>query len=138
MGRFVRPETVTLHISDGDTLVVKKRLNTGERRAMFAAMATEGEDGDLKLNRLKVGIATILAFLVDWSLRDDEGKPVVIRDQPADIIMAILDALDTDSFKEILDAIEGHERTMAAEREQEKNARRGGTESPATSPSLVA
>lgn len=120
MGRFVRPETVTLKISQGDTLVVKKRLNTGERRAMFAAMAQQTDDGDLRLNRLKVGIATILAFLVDWSLRDDDGKPVVILNKSADDVTAILDALDTDSFKEILDAIETHERAMTAEREAEK------------------
>lgn len=137
MSRFVRPETAILNISDGDTLVVKKRLNAGERRQMFASMAEADGQGDVKLNRFKVGIATILAFLIDWSIRDDDGRPVVIRDKGADEVANILDALNPESFAEILQAIEGHERAMAEEREAEKKGPAGETVSSQTSPSLV-
>lgn len=141
MGRFVRPEILTVPISQGDTLVVKKRLNAGERRAMFAAMSdatASAASGALRLNHLQVGMATILAYLLDWSLRDDDGRPVVIRDQPRQVVEAALDALDPESFGEILKAIEDHEKAMTLEREAEKNARDGETGLPATSPSLVA
>jgi len=77
----------------------------------------------------------VTAFLVDWSLRDDTGKPVVIREQPIEVVEAALDALDPESFAEIKGAIEAHEIAMAAERAQEKNGQGGVIELPAISPS---
>ena len=41
-----------------------------------------------------------MAYLLDWTITND-GRPVVIRDQPADVVRAVLDALDYDSFMEI-------------------------------------
>lgn len=133
--RFIRPDTDTLTISQGDTLVVKRRLNAGERRQMFAEMYRESLDGRLRFNPVTTGISRVLAYLVDWSLKD-EGKPVVIRDQPTSVVAAALDGLDPDSFTEILAAIEAHEDRMTTAREQEKNGQDGATESSATSPSL--
>ena len=46
--RFVRPDVTVLHISEGDTLTVKRRLNAGEHRAMFARMYLAGVDGQLR------------------------------------------------------------------------------------------
>lgn len=135
MSRFVRPDTDTLSISQGDTLVVKRRLNAGERRAMFAAMYMETSDGALKVNPIKTGLSTILAFLLDWSFRDDAGKPVVIRDQPTDVVTAALDALEPESFEEVLRAVEAHETAMTAQREQAKNDQGGAKPWPAISPS---
>jgi hypothetical protein len=57
---------------------------------------------------------------VDWSLTDEAGKVVVIRDQPLAVLEAALDALDQASFAEIRQAIEAHETAMAQEREAEQ------------------
>lgn len=137
MSRFVPPDVRVLKISQGDSITVKRRLNAGEQRAAFAQMATPTAEGSLRVNPLEMGIAMVLAYLVDWTLTDN-GKLVVIRDQPPDVVRSALNALDPDSFTEIKDAIDAHDVEIRAERERLKNSPDGGTESPATSPSLVA
>lgn len=120
MSRFVRPETATLTISNSDTLTVKRRLSSGEQRAAFARMYLAGVDGTLKVNPLQTGVALITAYLVDWSLTDDDGHRVEIRGASIEELTAILDGLDPDSFTEIKDAVERHEAAMSAERLEKK------------------
>lgn len=120
MNRFVRPETAVLTISQGDTLTVKRRLNAGEQRAMFAQMYTAGVDGAMRANPMQSGVALVLAYLLDWSLVDESGKTVPIRDQPYATVKAALDALDPLSFAEVRQAIEQHDAAMDAERAEEK------------------
>lgn len=131
--RFVRPELRTIPISNGDSLTVRKRLTAGEQRAMFARMMATS-DGDT-VNRMSVGISTISAYLVDWTLRDDSGNLVPIADKSIADIEATVDALDIDSFREIREAIEKHVDEMQAEREREKQSPFGESESSPTSPS---
>lgn len=135
MSRFVRPDVAVLKISGGDTLTVKKRLNSGELRDMYARQYLQ-VDGRLRIDPFKQGITTVTAYLLDWSITDDDGNLVLIRDKSVDEVAAILDGLDPDDFHEILEAIEAHVDAMAAARELEKNARDGKTKSPATLPSL--
>ena len=137
MSRFVRPETTRLEISQGDWLLVKQRLSAGEQRQVFARMmkpfrpavldspkdqALGGRGPSdhpvLEIDPIQASLSTALAYLLDWSLVDDEGKPVVIRGQPLDVVTAALDALDLESFTEITQAIQAHEARMAAERAQ--------------------
>lgn len=136
MSRFVRPETLNLKLSDGDWLLVKRRLNSGEQRAAFARMYLAGIDGTLRVNPLQAGMARITAYLLDWSLTDDDGKPVVIREQPIDSVVAALDSLSPEDFAEVTGAIEKHEQAMAAESAEKKRIRAGEPTSAPTSPSL--
>jgi hypothetical protein len=117
MSRFVRPETVTLTISDGDTLTVKRRLNSGEERALFARMYTAGVNGQLKVNPFQTGIAIVTAYLLDWSLTDD-GKRVPIAELSVDELTRVLDGLDPTTYGEIRQAIEAHDNAVREEREQ--------------------
>jgi hypothetical protein len=133
--RFVRPDTTTLKISQGDTLTVKRRLTSGEQRAMYARMYLAGADGSLKVNPLETGIALIAAYLLDWSLTDEDGRLVVIRDQPLETVLAALNMLGQESFTEILKAIQAHEAAMLAERAEEKKLTGGSPVVVATSPS---
>lgn len=136
MSRFVRPEVKVLKLSNGDTLTVKRHLNSGEQRDAFAAMATASEDGNLlRVNRLKVGRAMILAYLLDWSFTDDDGKLVEIRDMGPDVIGAAVDDLWPDDFDEVREEIEKHDGESRAERERRKNGSDGETKLSATSPS---
>lgn len=134
MSRFQKPEVSILKISDGDTLTVRRRLNAGETRAALAQMTTPGEDGTLRLDTLRHGLATMVAYLVDWSLTDDDGQVVVIRDQPIEIVTAALDALDTDSYEEVRDALLSHDVAVRKESEQAKKDRAGANGSSAISP----
>jgi len=137
MSRFVKPETKILRISGGDTLTVKRRLNSGEKRAAFARMSESTPSGELRVNRLQVGVAMIVSYLMDWSLTDDNGVVVQIREQPPEVVTAALDALDDESYAEIRDAIELHDAETRTAREQEKNGLDGANGSSAISPSPV-
>jgi hypothetical protein len=119
MSRFVKGDTVRLQISRGDWLLVKKELNAGEERDMFALTATartfkHGDRIELRIDRL--GLATLVQYLVDWSLTDDDGKPVVIRGADPELVMETLNNLDVDSFREIQAAITAHQETIDLEK----------------------
>jgi hypothetical protein len=130
MSRFVRPETALLTLANGDTLVVKVRLNTGETRALRAAILSGGEQSHAD----RAAFPVVLAYLLDWSITDD-GRPVVIRDQPPDAVRAVLDALEYESFMEIANAIGDHVQRETTRREDEKKTPITAPGSSATSPS---
>ena len=114
--RFVRPETTILSLSNGDTLTVKRELTAGDTRARNKRSSFIDEAGEVKLDRWLHGVATITAYLLDWSFTDDHGRPVPIRGLDAVSLEAVLDGLDTDSYVEILRAIETHEAAVDTEK----------------------
>ena len=120
MSRFVRPQTRTLRLENGDRLIVRERLTAGELRAMFARVYTPGSGGRLEATPFMSGVGTVLAYLLDWDLTDDAGAPVVIRDLSTADLQQVIDSLDQESFLEIKTAIESHVVAMAELREQEK------------------
>lgn len=135
MSRFVTGNEVRLSISDGDYLIVKERLNMGDTvDRTRLALAPDGKSVDL----LKWGPAVVQTYLLDWSLTDDAGRIISIREESPDMLAAALRNLDPDDFKEILEAIEAHEARVQAAREEKKTARTGVTPSERSSPSLVA
>lgn len=133
--RFVQPETVTLQISDGDWIEVKKRLTTGESRRSKAVLVKEvRQDGRMTPDFEMVGIAEVLAYLVDWSLKDKDGKPSRIDTDAKK--RAAIDQLDDDTFEEISDAIAAHVKAEEEARAEAKKPKDGGIKSEATSPSV--
>jgi hypothetical protein len=58
----------------------------------------------------------MVEYLVDWSFTDTDGKPVPIKDMPAEYVVDVLNSLDGDSFQEITDAISAHEKAVEAEK----------------------
>jgi hypothetical protein len=116
MATVVRPEIHTITLASGETLVVKKRLNAGERREMLKTMRLPDGRGD----GLMTGPACVLAYLVDWTVTDQEGKPLIIREQPREMVAKTLDALDVEDYKEIELLIELHDENMSAERRAAK------------------
>lgn len=142
--RFVRPDTAILHLSRGDTLTVRRRLNAGEQREAFARIAardergvviTDPETGRIKVDPFRLRLGQIVAYLVDWSLTDDEGRPIPIRGLPPDELTSVVDKLFPEDQAELYDAIDAHESRMVAERQAEKNGPDGASKSPAISPS---
>jgi hypothetical protein len=130
MSRFVKPDTSVLTLKNGDQLIIKKRLNRGERAAMFARMRAPG--AGLELDRVRMGIAKVVAYLLDWVLTEDQ---VPIRDLSDDERETILNGMDPEDFQECWDAIDAHELKVQEERDAEKKLRDGATASPAISPS---
>jgi hypothetical protein len=135
--RSRRPETLKIDLSDGDWIVVKKHLTAGENRAIYARMMKQGIDGGNQIDGVRVGWSKMVGYLLDWSAKDPDGKPIVILDKSEEEIGAAIDGLDVDSSSEILKAVEAHEDAMEKERAQEKNVRDGGSASSPISPSLV-
>lgn len=112
ISRFVRPETVTLPISDGDTITIRKELNNGESRAMFDR-ARIPDSTPPRADPLKLITAMILAYLLDWTFIDDTGARVEIRGLPADELAGVLDTLKASTVNEIANAISAHISTEA-------------------------
>lgn len=134
--RFVQPDTTVLPISNGDTLTVRNRLTAGERRAIVRRSYMDF-GGVLVLDPSMHALATVVGYLLDWSLRDASGKLVAIADQPVDAVQAAVEALDEDDYAEVKVAIERHEDRMEAARATEKNEKDGERTLPVTSPSPV-
>jgi hypothetical protein len=138
--RLVRPETTKLPLSDNDWVLIKKRLNAGEHRAHLSRMfqnAREMRDGTLRLDPRDVGLSKAVAYIIDWSLVDDDGEVISVRDKGEDVLIAALDAIEPETFDEITDAIDAHANAMAQERAASKKIRDGETQLPETSPSPV-
>lgn len=139
MSRFTRPETHTISISKGDTLTVRKRISAGERRAQYARMYRVDAAGQLQREPVMGRVSLVVAYLLDWSLVDDEGKQVVIRELAPEDLIRVLDNLDPTDFDEIHDAIEAHDNAMRAERAAQKKTDGAPTSSAtSSSPSGVA
>jgi hypothetical protein len=153
MSRFVKPAEVRIPISQGDYLIVKEKLNAGEQMEVFARLVRKGPDdeggtarpvriekdgikAEMELDPLQAGLSTILAYLVDWSLTDDDGRIVSIRHQPPEVVTAALHNLEFEDYQEILEAVQAHEAKVKAAR-QEKKRSTGSPASDRTSPSLV-
>ena len=97
--RFVSQQTVRLDISDGDWIEIKQRLSYGDEIKLQTAgiagvdagalfngtdAATRNEDdrsAEARLDMQKWVVEQLIVWIVDWSFRDDNDKPVrVTRD----------------------------------------------------------
>ena len=94
-------------------------------------MYTPSIEGTLRVDPLASGIAMITAYLLDWTLCDDQG-PVDIKGLSLDDLTNVLDNLDNETFTEIKNAVEAHEAAMIAVRLQEKKDRDGAKSAPET------
>src|SRR5262245_47567749 len=116
--RFVTPALTTIPISQGDTITVRARLTAGERRAMYSRMYYPETT---KVDPMRVHLAVLTAYLVDWSLTDDEGRRVPIEGLPVAELETVINALDPESFTEIAEALDTHAEPFAPTRDTEKN-----------------
>lgn len=100
--RFVVPEKVRIPLSDGDWIEVKKRLSVGEARtAMASFIGTYRPDGSRTPNAETLGMGQVIAYLIAWSFRDAEDRPV-------DLNVDAIKALDLPTYGEIETAISKH------------------------------
>ena len=127
MDYFVRPETRVLPLPSGATITVRRRLNAGEERRMFAKMYLAGNDGRLKVDPLQTGIATMCAYLLDWTVPGLDGEVVPIAGLPPEEMEPIVDNLEPDVYREMRVAIEAHQIREDRARDEEKKV-------PASSP----
>ena len=121
---FTKPLTTRLSLPDlagmdqDQWIDVKHELSAGEQRAAMArTVHSIRADGRIEPNLEQVGVAEVLAYLVDWSLRDEQGKSVPLNE-------SALKALRVDAARAIEDTVRAH---VAAVAEAAKKASTGTT-----------
>ena len=124
MGSFYRrAEEVRLEISEGNWLLVRKHLTAGEERKAgerIIKVGTFKPGAPPDLDMEQVGLAEAYAYLIDWSITDVDDRPVPIRGKPYEFVASALKDMDPEGCKEILVAIDKHDRAMRELRDQEK------------------
>ena len=131
--RVRRPDTDILALTQGDTITVKRYLTAAEFRQVVKAStrpvkldgAASATDLALEIDPTESGLATVLAYLLDWTFTDYDGRPLTIRDQPPATVRAALNAIDAESYLEVQRAIQGHDKAIRALIAQEKKAMSG-------------
>jgi hypothetical protein len=137
--RVRRPETLRLELSQGDHLIVKQDLTAGEYRELMRASTkpltlTPGDTAAprMELDPMAAGVALVMAYLVDWTFTDPDGRPLRIADQPPADVKAALDAIDSDSYMEVQRAIQAHQAARTEALAAEKKIPNGPTASDRT------
>jgi len=107
--RFASSATERLPLSGGDWIDVKLELSAGDERKMnaYAVTNVRREHGVVlyDLDAEKLPVARTIAYLVDWSFRDREGRPVPVS-------ASAIAALSTAAAEEIDEAILKHEQAV--------------------------
>lgn len=130
--RFVRPTTRRLDLGHQHWVLVRDRLTAGDEREMFKRYYVRDPDGTRRYDPFEAAIATVVAYLLDWSVTDEDGAPVDIRDQPVDVVRSAIDNLEAEDYTAIKDAIDAHVAAMTRERAEEKKLLSGAMPSSAT------
>ena len=77
-------------------------------------MYTESKGGELKRDVLKTTDATVIAYLIDWTLTDPQGARIPVRGLPPDDVQDALNNLRQATALEVKRAIEAHHATVEA------------------------
>jgi len=124
--RMRRPEDVRITLLDDDWITIKKHLTIGEQRLAFARMIKRQVSGERpEMDPLMSGISVVAEYLLDWSILDADGAPVVIRNCSVDVKLAALNDLAPEKYNEIDAAIDAHIDAMKAQADAEKKSRDG-------------
>ena len=99
--RFVTAATVRLELSEGDWIEVKERLSYGEQQRLTGMAVGRAGDGGIHLDYARYEIERLATWLVDWSFRDDQDKPVALSKKA-------IENLDPDTADEIDAALNAH------------------------------
>jgi hypothetical protein len=77
---FVTPATVKLELSEGDWIEVKSELSYGEQLQLQDASSRAGEDDKPRFVYSNFYVAHLVAWIVDWSFTDANGRVEVTAD----------------------------------------------------------
>lgn len=136
MGRLrgVKSETTRLPLSEGDWIDIKRVLTVGEERDIVQRSVREVKpDGSYKLDDAAFSFTAAAIYIVGWSFQGMDGQPIPWPAHKAlDVRVSVLRSLDTDTIREIDEAIAHHREAV----EQEKNGSTGEIASAPISPSV--
>jgi len=122
ISHIVTPGSVRLPLSEDDYLVVKQRLTAGETLDLFerAAPGLDITQGFTMahLSPTKVGMALMLAYILDWNLVDPDGAPLDIRHASDDEKTSIFRQLTFEKFTEVMTAVGQHDTARRQEKKR--------------------
>ena len=101
---FVGPAVVRVDLGDGEWAEIKERLTYGEQQQLNNAGVADvdvlkmQEHPEIMLNLARYTLRRMFLWLVDWSAKDERGKPVPIT-------MEAIAALESDMAAKIDAAI---------------------------------
>jgi hypothetical protein len=108
--RMVKPNVVRLDLGDGEWIEVREELSVGEQRKAFGSAVkgtvTTPDGTRTEYDTPKLSFALVVAYLVDWSVRGADDKPVDIS--TLEKRRAAVEALDAESFDAIEAAVDRH------------------------------
>jgi len=141
INRFVSAEVDRIHLTDGDWIEVKRDLNTGETKRLEACgmqAPIKLADGTMHtpIDWEVYEIERAAIFLMDWSFRDVDDKPVVLRIN-GKVSVDALKALDIETFNEINAGIMRHVLARADAKKAQREAKKETTLTPQSEPSSV-
>lgn len=114
-----------VEIEGGDWVDLKEKLKIGDK-ANIQGQASDGIASDQKsfrFNVVRYNIANAAVRIVNWSLKDDDGKPIDYpTGKPFNDRVRAVSGLDEEVFDKINTAIEAFEDTLS----KEKNGQMAG------------
>ena len=87
--RFASADTTRLALTEGDWIEAKNELSYGERQSLMATaykMRRGADRPDEEIDWAGTNLKDLELWLVDWSFKDEDGKPVAVS---ADSIKAL-------------------------------------------------
>jgi hypothetical protein len=114
MSDIVVPRELTLPLAHGRSVTVWAELNHGQYIAMLSRMYTESKQGELRRDVLKTTDATVIAYLIDWTLTDAQGQRIAVRGLPPNEVQDVLNNLRQAAALEVKQAIEAHHARVEA------------------------
>jgi hypothetical protein len=114
MADFVVPTVDRIPLEGGEWIDVKRELNVGDARRLFARKIKSMEPGKaVEFNAEEMGRASVLAYVVEWSWSRLGAAYRFSEDA--------LDNMTQRRFIEIRKAVEAHEARVEAELSDRKN-----------------
>jgi hypothetical protein len=138
--RVVLPETTRIELEGGEWIRIKRRLNAGEAWAAYTRTIKGGaiiRGQPIARDPNLLPTAKAAAYLLDWSFTDPAGRPIVIANQPPEVIEAALRSFDSATAFEIQAAIDRHDADEEIAIDEEKKRRSSVTTSEPAWPSVA-
>lgn len=127
--RVAAQEVDRIPLSDGDWVELKRDLNAGDLKKLEdAGLAPPVRLADGSITRPidweRYEFERAAIFLVDWSFRGPDDKPLALKGANGQVSIATLKVLDIESFDEINAAVFRHTTERAAAKNRERDAKR--------------
>lgn len=106
---MVRPSVRVVPLEDGVSITIREHLTHGEATDSNALMWVR-KDGKADIEPRMVMYATVLAYLVDWTVPDFNGDIIPIRGLSQEDLLSTLRNLTPPAFNAIHEAINAHDR----------------------------